>query len=94
MDNGEIPFRPIKEFGASFVKIGGRLMQELAQSEATVAEVRAAANACRTFDVQTIAQNVENVPTLDLLRKLGIGFAQGYGIARPGPLGRMHKPAV
>ena len=94
MEDGEIPFRPIKEFGASFLKIGDRLIQDLATSEATVAEVRTAVNACRSFDVQTIAQNVENAPTLNLLRKLEISFAQGYGIARPGPLGRMNKPAA
>jgi EAL domain-containing protein (putative c-di-GMP-specific phosphodiesterase class I) len=94
MDDGEIPFRPIKEFGAKFLKIGGRLIQDLATSETTAAEVKTAANACRSFDVQTIAQNVENAPTLNLLRKLDISLAQGYGIARPGLLGRMNNPAA
>ena len=87
MDDVNIPFRPIKELGAAFLKIGGRLIQELAHSEAAVAEVRTAAHACRSFEVQTIAQNVEDAPTLKLLRKIDVGFAQGYGISRPGPLG-------
>lgn len=94
MDDGEIPFRPIKELGASFLKIGGRLTQDLAESDATAAEVKMAVNACRSFDVRTIAQNVENAPTLNLLRKLDITFAQGYGIARPAPLGRMNSAEV
>lgn len=89
MDDENIPFRPIKELGASYLKIGGRLIQELAHNEAAVAEVKTAAHACRSFDVQTIAQHVENAPTLNLLRKLNVSFAQGYGISRPGPL---HKP--
>jgi EAL domain-containing protein (putative c-di-GMP-specific phosphodiesterase class I) len=93
MDDENIPFRPIKELGADFLKIGGRLVQELAQSEAAVAEVKTAAHACRSFDVQTIAQNVENAPTLNLLRKLNINFAQGYGISRPGPLAKPAKAA-
>jgi EAL domain-containing protein (putative c-di-GMP-specific phosphodiesterase class I) len=91
MDDENIPFRPIKDLGANFLKIGGRLIQELAGNEAVVAEVKTAAHACRSFDVQTIAQNVENAPTLNLLRKLNISFAQGYGISRPGPLGKAAK---
>lgn len=86
MDDGEIPFRPIKELCANYLKVGGRLIQDLARSETTAAEVKTAAHACRSFDVLTIAQNVENAPTLNLLRKLEISFAQGYGIARPAPL--------
>ena len=69
-------------------------MQELARNEATVAEVRTAANACRSFDVQTIAQSVEDAPTLNALRKLDITFAQGYGISHPSPLGRMSNAAA
>ena len=94
MEDGEIPFRPIKDLGASFLKLGGRLMQELSRNEATVAAVRTAASACRSFDVQTIAQNIENARTLNVLRKLDITFAQGYGIARPSPLGRMNNAAA
>ena len=94
MEDGEIPFRPIKDMGANFLKLGGRLMQELASNEATVAEVRTAANACRSFDVQTIAQSVEDAPTLNALRKLDITFAQGYGISHPSPLGRMSNAAA
>jgi EAL domain-containing protein (putative c-di-GMP-specific phosphodiesterase class I) len=44
--------------------------------------------------VQTIAQSVENAPTLNALRKLDITFAQGYGISRPSPLGRMNNAAA
>ena len=94
MDDVNLPFRPIKELGAAFLKIGGRLIQELAKSEVAVAEVRTAAHACRSFDVQTIAQNVEDAPTLNILRKLDISFAQGYGISRPGPLGTAGKAAA
>lgn len=87
MDDENIPFRPIKELGAHFLKIGGRLIQDLARDQAIEVEVKTAAHACRSFDVQTIAQNVEDAPTLNMLRKLQISFAQGYGISRPAALG-------
>jgi EAL domain-containing protein (putative c-di-GMP-specific phosphodiesterase class I) len=36
--------------------------------------------------MQTIAEYVENAAILERLRRLGVDFAQGYGVARPGPL--------
>ena len=86
MDDKEISFDAIKQFGARFLKISGRLMQGLEQSESIAAEVGAVASKCRWLGVQTIAQNVDNALTLDLLRKLDISFAQGHGIASPAPL--------
>ncbi len=86
LEDENLSFRPLKEFGANFLKIGGRLIRDLAHDKAAAVEVKTAARACRAFDVHTMAQFVESAPTLDLLRKLDIGYAQGYGISRPGPL--------
>ncbi len=86
MSDESIPFRLIKELSANVLKIGGRLIQELADNEEVAAEVKAAAGACRSINVQTIAQGVESAPTLSVLRKLDVNYAQGYGISRPGPL--------
>mgnify|MGYP003339416733 CR=1 FL=1 len=86
MEDGEIPFGPLKELGANYLKLGSRLVNEIAVSEAVAAAVKTAAQACRSFDVQTIAQYVEDVPTLNALRRAEVGFAQGYGIGRPAPL--------
>ncbi|NET37618.1 MAG: EAL domain-containing protein [Cyanothece sp. SIO1E1] len=36
--------------------------------------------------IQTIAKNVETATTLETLKRLGINYAQGYGIAKPMPL--------
>jgi len=93
IDDENIQFRQMRVLGATFLKIGRRLIQELTHNEAAVAEVKTGARACRSFDVQTIAQHVEDAPTLNLLRKLDISFAQGYGISRPGPLRKAAKPA-
>jgi EAL domain-containing protein (putative c-di-GMP-specific phosphodiesterase class I) len=37
----------------------------------------------RAFDLKTVAEGVEDEDTLEMLRALGIEFAQGYHIARP-----------
>ena len=86
MDDDSIAFRPIKDLRADFLKIGGGLIRNLENNQAAEAEIRTAARACRSFDVQTIAQYVESAPTLTLLRKLKIDFAQGYGISKPAPM--------
>jgi EAL domain-containing protein (putative c-di-GMP-specific phosphodiesterase class I) len=38
------------------------------------------------MNIETIAEFVENDATLQLLVEIGVDYAQGYGIARPGPL--------
>jgi diguanylate cyclase len=40
----------------------------------------------RNFGIETIAEGVETEATLDLLRTLGVDYAQGYLIGRPGPV--------
>ncbi len=86
MERENILFQPIKQLAPDFVKIGGRLIRELANDRMTSAKVRAATRACREFGIQTIAQQVENKLTLELLKNLGADYAQGYGILEPGPL--------
>jgi EAL domain-containing protein (putative c-di-GMP-specific phosphodiesterase class I) len=36
--------------------------------------------------MRTIAEFVEDQPALDILRKVGVDFVQGYGVAMPFPL--------
>ena len=40
----------------------------------------------RDFGYQTIAEGVENRETLDLLREIGVDFAQGFYLGRPAPI--------
>ncbi|HEX7610464.1 MAG TPA: EAL domain-containing protein, partial [Solirubrobacteraceae bacterium] len=40
----------------------------------------------RGFKLQTVAEGVEDADTFEMLRALGVDFAQGYHIARPQPM--------
>jgi len=40
----------------------------------------------KVMNIETIAEFVENDAILQLLKEIGVDYAQGYGIARPGPL--------
>jgi len=48
--------------------------------------VRSVVQLARGLGKKTIAEFVEDEETLDLLRQEGVDYAQGYHIARPGPL--------
>ena len=48
----------------------------------------------RGLGKRTIAEFVEDAETLELLRGMGVDFAQGYHVAKPAPLaaGRVAAP--
>jgi EAL domain-containing protein (putative c-di-GMP-specific phosphodiesterase class I) len=41
---------------------------------------------CRAAGVQTICTQVEDGRTLEILRRIQVNYAQGFGIERPRPL--------
>jgi len=86
LEKDQISFQPMKDLAADVVKIGGSLTRDIVQEKAAAAKVRALARACRAFNIRTVAQNIEDAATLDMLKDLGVDFAQGYGIAKPVPL--------
>ncbi|MEJ7714168.1 MAG: EAL domain-containing protein [Thermoleophilaceae bacterium] len=43
-------------------------------------------NLAQGFGIKTVAEGVEDEDTLQLLRDLGVDYAQGYHIGRPAPL--------
>jgi predicted signal transduction protein with EAL and GGDEF domain len=47
--------------------------------------VQAVVALAQAFSLQTVGEGVEDAETLTLLRELGVDYAQGYHIARPGP---------
>ena len=40
----------------------------------------------KVMGIRTIAESVEDRPTLDVLRQIGVNYAQGYGLSLPEPL--------
>ena len=45
----------------------------------------------RGLGKRTIAEFVEDAETLELLRGMGVDFAQGFHIAKPAPLPLLHS---
>ncbi|HEV7493696.1 EAL domain-containing protein [Baekduia sp.] len=79
-------FTYLKQLPVDYLKIDIEFVRDLRTSDASLHVVEAVVNLARGFGLQTVAEGVEDVETLTLLKTLGVDYAQGYYIARPGPL--------
>lgn len=82
----KVLFDLIRGFQVEFLKIDGSVILEILRDPLKLAKLTAISRVARKIGVQTIAELVENEETVASLRKVGIDFAQGFGISRPRPL--------
>jgi diguanylate cyclase (GGDEF)-like protein/PAS domain S-box-containing protein len=80
-------FVKLKTLSIDYVKIDSTYIRELAEDEVNQEMVTALVRLSKQLDFGVIAEQVEDGNTLDLLRRLGVDFVQGYVIERPHPLG-------
>jgi EAL domain-containing protein (putative c-di-GMP-specific phosphodiesterase class I) len=73
-----LPFR--------YLKIDGDFIRCLTTSDHDRVMVRAIVELARGMGRETIAEFVGDEPTMELLRELGVDYAQGFQIGRPRPL--------
>ena len=68
------------------VKIDSNLISEATTNHRDQVILHCLARMAREMGKRTIAEGVTDADTLDLLRDLGIDYAQGYFIGRPRPV--------
>ncbi len=88
---GFASFHYLKHFAFDYLKIDGEFTEDLIQNSTNQLLVRALVQIARGLGKRTIAEFVQDEATLELLRELGVDYAQGYHVARPRPL---HIPAL
>jgi diguanylate cyclase (GGDEF)-like protein/PAS domain S-box-containing protein len=76
----------LKQFPLDVLKIDGSFIKNLATNPIDQSIVRAVAEMATALGLVTVAECVEDEYTLDVIRQLGIEFAQGWAIGKPGPL--------
>ena len=84
--SGLSSFAYLKSLPVDFIKIDGRFIRNLRTDHMDRAIVEAIHRVAHVADLQTIAEFVEDAAVVDVLRSIGVDFAQGYGIGRPEPL--------
>lgn len=73
----------VHQYRFSGLKIDKSFILELTSSPRSRAIVRAIVRMAESLDLSVVAEGVEDEATLDLLREMGAGQAQGYYFAKP-----------
>jgi EAL domain-containing protein (putative c-di-GMP-specific phosphodiesterase class I) len=73
------------------LKIDRTFVQSMVDNKADVQIVRSVIDLAHNFELEAVAEGVEDPPTLDLLSQLGCDVIQGYHYARPMPLPQMRE---
>ena len=73
----------LKHFPVDFLKIDGSFVKEILHDPIDREMVRSINEIGHLTGKQTIAEFAENVEIIEMLRSLGVDYAQGYGIATP-----------
>jgi EAL domain-containing protein (putative c-di-GMP-specific phosphodiesterase class I)/PAS domain-containing protein len=82
----KVSFAPLNDLRFDFLKMDSAVTQNLLTERADYAKTRSIVLACEKLGVQTIAGFVESEPMLATLRTIGVDYAQGFHIGKPGPI--------
>jgi EAL domain-containing protein (putative c-di-GMP-specific phosphodiesterase class I) len=86
-----VSFTPLKTLRVDFVKVDGSIVRNLLRSSVAEHKLKAVVRVGETIGVGVIAECVEETDILARLKALNVGYAQGFGIARPAPI--VQRPA-
>ena len=83
---GYASFYYLKHLPISYLKIDGEFVRELPGSPTDQLIVRALVEVCEGLGIKTVAEFVSDQQTMDMVRNLGVDFAQGYHLGKPEPV--------
>jgi diguanylate cyclase (GGDEF)-like protein/PAS domain S-box-containing protein len=84
--SGFSSFAYLKKLPVDFLKIDGSFVRDIATDSIDLAMVRSINEIGHMMGKHTIAEFVEDRKVLDILKRVGVDYAQGYEIGRPEPL--------
>ena len=80
---GFTSFTYLRELDVDYIKIDGSFIRNLKKNANDQLFVKAIADVARGMKVKSIAEFVESEETFQILKKLGVDYAQGYYIGKP-----------
>ena len=84
-------FAYVKRLPVSYLKIDQEFVRDLRHEESSRHVVDAVVSLARAFSLQTVAEGAEDEPTLEVLKELGVDYAQGYAVGRPEPVRQVFR---
>lgn len=87
--SGMSSFAYLRSLPVDFLKIDGHFVKDMVIDPVDFAMVETIRRIGGVFGIHTVAEWVEDSATLAALAKIGVEFAQGFGIARPQPLDQL-----
>ena len=76
-------FSNLKNLPMDYLKIDGSFMRNLEKDSVNQAMVTAMIKLARTLNFKVIAEQIEDIATLDTARRMGVDYVQGYAVGRP-----------
>ncbi len=84
--SGYSSYSYLKNLDVDYLKIDGVFVKDIANNKADIAIVKSMNEIAHSLGLKTIAEYVENNEILEILKEIGVDYAQGYGIQKPIPL--------
>jgi hypothetical protein len=79
-------FGYLKNLPVDYLKIDVEFVSDLRTNVASRHVVQAVVGLAEAFGNRTVAEGVEDDETLEMVGRMGVDYAQGFGIGRPAPL--------
>jgi diguanylate cyclase (GGDEF)-like protein len=83
---GVASFAYLQELPVTYVKLDGRIVSDLGIDPASEVIIGSLVKLARLRNIECIAEWVENQAAIDILRNLGVRYAQGFFLDMPSPL--------
>ncbi len=84
--SGLSSFAYLKNLPVDYLKIDGGFIRDIIEDPMDLAFVESINQIGHVMGIQTIAEFVETEQIVDLLRKIGVDYVQGYNLSHPIPL--------
>ena len=84
--SGLSSFAYLKTLPVNYLKIDGNLVRRIAEESEDRAMVEAVNQLAHRLGMQTVAEYVETTECMQVLREIGVDYAQGFALAIPEPL--------
>jgi EAL domain-containing protein (putative c-di-GMP-specific phosphodiesterase class I) len=86
-------FNLLRDIPLDYLKLDGELVGSVAESRTSQLIVKALVDVAAGAGMKTVAVFVSDDETLDMLRRQGVDYAQGYTVGRPQPVEEVLRSA-